>query len=164
MWAYLERLWDSSTLSPHGICLLWRPELIWLHVISDGLIAAAYFSIPLALATLISKRRDIAFGWVFWAFAAFILACGTTHVFSIWTLWNPDYALEGLVKAVTAVASVFTAVMLWPLLPKLLALPSPGQLRSANVALVEQINNRDAAVIALQNERQERLRARPKSY
>jgi hypothetical protein len=28
MWSYLERLLDSSTLSPHGICLLWEPELI----------------------------------------------------------------------------------------------------------------------------------------
>ncbi len=27
--------------SPHGICLLWEPELIWLHVISDALIALA---------------------------------------------------------------------------------------------------------------------------
>ena len=40
MWAFFERLLDSSTLSPHGICLLWEPELIWLHVASDAVIAA----------------------------------------------------------------------------------------------------------------------------
>ncbi|MCA1455758.1 response regulator [Bradyrhizobium sp. BRP22] len=127
----LERFLDSSTLSPHGICLLWEPGLIWLHVISDALIAAAYFSIPVALAIFVSKRRDVAFGWVFWAFALFILFCGFTHVLSIVTLWVPIYGIEGIVKLMTAVASIVTAAMLWPLLPKLLALPSPSQLREA---------------------------------
>lgn len=70
MWSFLERLLDSSTFSPHGICLLWEPELIWLHVISDALIAASYFSVPFALAILVSKRRDFQFGWMAWPFAA----------------------------------------------------------------------------------------------
>ena len=72
MWAFFERLLDPSMLSPHGICLLWEPELIWLHVVSDACIAAAYFSIPFALAILVTKRRDLKFGWVYWAFAIFI--------------------------------------------------------------------------------------------
>ncbi|MGX9430735.1 MULTISPECIES: response regulator [Bradyrhizobium] len=127
----LERLFDSSTLSPHGICLLWEPGLIWLHVISDAVIAAAYFSIPIALAIFVSKRRDVAFGWVFWAFALFILFCGLTHVLSIVTLWVPIYGIEGIAKLLTAAASIVTAAMLWPLLPKLLALPSLSQLREA---------------------------------
>jgi CheY-like chemotaxis protein len=131
MFASLQRLFDSSTLSPHGICLLWEPGLIWLHVISDALIAAAYFSIPVALAIFVSKRRDIAFGWVFWAFALFILFCGFTHVLSIVTLWVPIYGVEGIVKLLTAAASIVTAVMLWLLLPKLLALPSPSKLQEA---------------------------------
>src|SRR5215468_10795021 len=109
MWGFLQSLLDSSTLSPHGYCLLWRPELIWLHIVSDSLIALAYYSIPLVLAVFVTKRSDVAFGWVFWAFAIFILACGTTHVFGIWTLFYPDYVIEGFVKALTAFASVCTA-------------------------------------------------------
>ena len=27
--------------TPHGACLLWKPELIWLNAISDALIASA---------------------------------------------------------------------------------------------------------------------------
>src|SRR3954468_12802940 len=135
MWAYFERLLDSSMLSPHGICLLWEPELIWLHVASDAIIAIAYFSIPFALAIFVSKRRDVEFGWILWAFAIFIMACGLTHVFSIYTLWVPVYGIEGLVKVMTAAASIVTAAMLWPLLPKLLAIPSPTQLRLAHAAL-----------------------------
>jgi signal transduction histidine kinase len=139
---FLQTLLDASTLSPHGYCLTWRPELIWVHVVSDAIIAIAYFSIPFALAIFVSKRSDVEFGWVFWAFAAFILACGATHVFSIWTLWIPDYGIEGAVKAITAIASIVTAIMLWPLLPKLLALPNPTQLREAYVALQIQTEER----------------------
>src|SRR5258708_12813090 len=120
--------------SPHGICLLWEPELIWLHVASDTVIAAAYFSIPVALSIFVSKRRDVDFGWIFWAFAIFIMACGFTHVLAIVTLWVPVYGIEGIIKALTAAESVVTAPMLWPLLPKLLALPSPSQLRRAEAA------------------------------
>ena len=106
MWSFLERLLDSSMFSPHGICLLWEPELIWLHVASDAVIAAAYFSIPVALSIFVSKRRDVDFGWIFWAFALFIMACGFTHILSIITLWVPIYGIEGIVKVLTAAAAV----------------------------------------------------------
>lgn len=151
MWAFLERILDSSMLSPHGICLLWEPELIWLHVVSDAIIATAYFSIPFALAILVTKRRDLKFGWLYWAFAIFIMACGLTHVLSIYTLWVPIYGIEGLVKAVTAVASIFTAGALWPLLPKILTIPSPFELRKVRAALEEEeIKSRDATLLLKQ--------------
>jgi PAS domain S-box-containing protein len=145
MWACFERILDSSMFSPHGICLLWEPELIWLHVVSDALIAMAYFSIPFALAIFVSKRRDLKFGWVYWSFGIFILACGLTHILSIYTLWVPVYGIEGLVKAATAAASIATAGLLWPLLPKLLAIPSAFELRQAQEALKEEeIKGRDS--------------------
>ncbi|NLS75347.1 response regulator [Bradyrhizobium brasilense] len=154
MWSFLERLLDSSTFSPHGICLLWEPELIWLHVISDAIIAASYFSIPFALAILVSKRRDFQFGWMAWPFATFILACGLTHVFSIYTLWVPIYGLEGLLKALTAVASIFTAVLLWPLIPRILAIPTEEQLREAHVALAEEGRQRQRSEFLLERFRE----------
>ena len=145
MWAFFERLLDSSMFAPHGICLLWEPQLIWLHVVSDALIAMAYFSIPFALAIFVTKRRDLKFGWVYWAFAIFIAACGLTHVLSIVTLWVPVYGIEGLVKAATAIASVFTAGMLWPLLPQLLKIPSPFEFQKVQAALeVEESRSRDS--------------------
>jgi hypothetical protein len=137
MFTYLRTLFDADTLSPHGICLLWRPELVWTHVISDALIAAAYFSIPVALAYFVRRRPDVAFTWVFWCFAAFILACGCTLMMSIWTLWRPDYGVEALVKAITAVASIATAAVMRPLLPNAIALPSPTQLKRLNVDLAQ---------------------------
>jgi signal transduction histidine kinase len=159
MGAYFRDLLDSDSLSPHGICLLWRPELIWTHVVSDFLIGASYFSIPVFLGWLVLKRPDISFGWVVWCFAIFILACGATHFFSIWTLWVPDYGAEALIKAVTAGASIATAVALWPLLPKALAWPSPSQLAAANGELMALVAERDAALAALRRESSERARA-----
>src|SRR6266436_4780174 len=123
---------DTADLTPHGFCLLWRPVPPCLHVLSDSAIGIAYYSIPLALGYFAWRRKDLAFGWVFALFAVFILACGTTHWFEVWTLWHPDYATQGLIKAATAAVSVGTALLLWPLLPQALALPSPAALRQAN--------------------------------
>ena len=154
MWGFFERILDSSMFSPHGICLLWEPELIWLHVVSDALIAMAYFSIPFALAIFVSKRRDLKFGWIYWSFGTFIMACGLTHVLSIYTLWVPIYGIEGLVKAATAGASILTAGMLWPLLPKLLSIPSPFEFREVRAALEEEGAQRRGAQQLLEQFRQ----------
>src|SRR5882724_966600 len=158
MWAFFERLLDSSMFAPHGICLLWEPELIWLHVTTDAVIAVSYFSIPVALSIFVSKRRDVDFGWIFWAFAIFIMACGFTHVLAIVTLWVPVYGIEGIIKALTAAASIVTAAMLWPLLPKLLALPSPSQLRRAEAALAQEgMHRREAEDMLRQSQKMEAI-------
>lgn len=154
MLSFLQKIFDSSEFSPHGLCLLWEPELVWLHVISDAVIAAAYFSIPFALAFVVSKRRDFQFGWVAWSFAIFILACGLTHVFSIYTLWVPVYGLEGIAKALTAIASLTTAIMLWPLIPKVLVIPTTEQLREAHIALEEEGRHRQQSDMLLQRFRE----------
>ncbi len=146
----VRSLFEPSELTPHGFCLLWEPGLIWLHTVSDALIALSYFSIPLAMLAFLRSRRDVEFGWVVWLFAAFILFCGATHAFSILTLWQPYYWLEGLVKAATAGVSLVTAVLLWPLLPRVIALPSPSALREANAALERQVAERNTLVRALE--------------
>jgi signal transduction histidine kinase/ActR/RegA family two-component response regulator len=159
MFEYFSILSRARELAPHGYCLLWQPELVWTHVLADGLIAAAYFSIPIAIIRFVTGRKDIAFSWIFWLFALFIVACGTTHLMSIWTLWNPDYGWEALIKVVTAIASVGTAIVLWPLIPKALAIPSPLQLKEANAALSERVRERDEALAQLRREISERERA-----
>ena len=134
---------------PHGHCYLWRDDLLLLHTISDSLIVLSYYSIPVALWVLVKKRTDLAFDWMFIMFATFILACGTTHIFEIWNTWNGNYYMEGVAKAITAAASVTTAVLLWPLLPKLLELPSPAALRTSNDLLRREIERREETELAL---------------
>ena len=115
---------------PHGHCYLWKPGLVWLHVVSDSLIALAYYLIPVMLVYFVRSRRDVPFDWIFLLFGTFIVACGTTHVMEVWTLWHPTYWLSGFIKAITAFASLSTAVLLAPLIPLALALPSPVQLKA----------------------------------
>ena len=115
-------------LLPHAICLAADPWLLWLHVVADGIIAAAYFSIPVALMVLAVRRRDLFFRWAIIMFAGFVVACGTTHVLAVVTIWEPVYWLQGGIKLVAALMSAATAALIWPLLPKLLALPSPDDL------------------------------------
>ena len=156
---YLSRLLDDQSLSPHGFCLLWRPELLWTHVISDALIGLAYVTIPITLGFIVQRRRDIPFNFVVWAFAIFIASCGATHFMMIATLWHPWYGAEALVKVVTALASVVTAVLIWRLVPFIVSLPSPEKLRVANTELTARIAERDAAIAELRREQDERRRA-----
>jgi hypothetical protein len=46
--SFLEQFFSSAALSPHGFCLLWRPELIWLHVVSDTVIGIACWRSPIS--------------------------------------------------------------------------------------------------------------------
>jgi PAS domain S-box-containing protein len=135
-------LFDSSPFIPHGHCYLWKPGLVWLHLSADALITLAYYSIPLTLFYFVRKRPDLPFNWIFLMFCTFIVACGTTHLMEVWTLWHPSYWLSGTLKATTAAVSVFTAIQLIPVVPKALALPSPAQLEQANQQLQTQISER----------------------
>ncbi len=130
MEAFLTSFFRSDYM-PHGHCYLWQPGILWTHVLSDLLIAAAYFSIPVILILLLRKHKELEFRAIFVLFAAFILCCGVTHLLSIYTIWHGTYGLHGLSKAVTAIVSFFTAVTLYRLLPQLLQLPSPKQLEEA---------------------------------
>jgi two-component sensor histidine kinase len=122
---------------PHGYCMRWQPGLIGLHVVSDALIAIAYFCIPFGLFYFVRKRKDIPFHWMFIAFAAFILSCGATHVMGIVTLWHPVYWLDGIIKAATAMASIITAFYLFRLLPTVLQIPSRKELAQAEERTAE---------------------------
>ncbi|MEH2114090.1 hybrid sensor histidine kinase/response regulator [Nostoc sp.] len=135
-------LFTSESFIPHGHCYLWQTNLVWLHILSDSLIALAYYSIPATLFYFVRKREDLPFDWIFLLFIAFIVACGTTHLIDIWTLWHPIYWVSGFVKAVTATISFITAINLVYLVPQALAFPSPAQLEQANQELQTQIAER----------------------
>lgn len=137
---FFRRLFASDFM-PHGHCFFWRPELVWLHVVSDSLIAAAYYSIPLALY-FITRKRVMRIRYVMLMFAGFIFACGTTHLLSIWDLWHSAYRLEGVVKAITAALSVATAIVTVRLAPVAVRMPTQNDLERANESLRKEIEAR----------------------
>ena len=136
---------SMSGFMPHGMCYLWQPRLLALHIISDGVVALSYFSIPFTLLYFARKRTDLKFNWMWWTllcFAVFIVACGMTHIIDIVTIWHPVYWLAGGIKALTALASVSTAVLLIYLVPLALRLPSPAALQAANQRLEQEVGDR----------------------
>ncbi|KYC38226.1 ATPase [Scytonema hofmannii PCC 7110] len=156
----LQNLFMPIAFIPHGHCYLWNPGLVWLHVLSDSCIAIAYYSIPVVILYFVHKRQDLPFSWIFLLFGAFIVACGTTHVMEIWTLWHPIYWVSGLLKAITAIISLYTALTLVPLVPLALALPSPESLKKINLELEQEITERKKMEEALRTlSQQERLKA-----
>ncbi len=108
------------------------PVLMMVMAIANGLIAVSYWSIPVFLLVFIHRRKDLPFSWVIVLFGTFILACGTTHFVHILGLWWEVDWWQALVDSLCAVVSLATAIVIWPLLPKILAIPSPEQLRIVN--------------------------------
>lgn len=131
----LDKILDGS-LMPHGHCLLWRYDLMFLHLVGDVLTSVSYFLIPIGLVYLVKKRDDLMFNWIFMLFAAFILLCGFTHVFGVINIWQGYYFIEGIAKLATGIVSLTTAIMLWYLMPKALAIPSNAMLEERNAELV----------------------------
>jgi len=141
----LARLFSTDGFMPHGMCYLWRPAILAVHVGADFLIALAYFTIPFILVYFVRKRAEFHFTWIFISFAIFIIACGVSHVMEIWTIWFPMYWLSGGIKIVTALASVMTAVLLVKLVPAALRFPTPSTLQAANDDLAREILERKCA-------------------
>ena len=135
----IDFLLGTDGMMPHGYCFRWNTSLLWLFVISNVVIALSYFSIPLALVFFAYKRKDVDFKWIIPLFGAFIFACGLTHVLSVVTIWNPVYGLSAIAEAFTAIISIITAVLLWPLIPKALLIPTPSSLLLTNKKLEAEI-------------------------
>lgn len=142
----IEQFFSDNFYAPHGFCFLWLPEIVWLHVAADLLIALSYFSIPLALWYFARRRPDMPFNSVLILFATFITLCGITHLMGILVLWRPFYGIEGLIMLLTGIVSSMTAFFVWKMMPKALSLPSPAQLQEMNAKLSASYDEIEAKV------------------
>ena len=133
----------STGMLPHGQSFLWKPSLLWLHGLSDGFIALAYYAISLELLYLVRRGRNLRFRLIYGLFASFIFACATARALEVWTLWHPDYWLLGGVKALTAALSIVTVIVLSSVIPVVLAMRTPAELEQINHELTAA---RDAAL------------------
>jgi signal transduction histidine kinase len=144
-----------SMLIPHGACLLWKPELIWLNAVSDAMVAGAFFTTAFVLGSFVwRRRRDVMFRSAFWSLAIFAAGCGMTRLVSILTLWVPAYDVEGLAKGFLALISVAVTAAMVLMLPRLLVLPTRIQLQQAYAALDEEVRQRRKAEAMVQRFRE----------
>jgi len=134
MWEWLERIFGQGFM-PHGHCYLWAPAMVWTQVSTNLLIGIAYAVIASTLGVLVRRIVNIPFAWVYLAFGTFILSCGLTHFFDVLTVWHPVYWADAAVRVVTAAASVATAILIIPMVPRAVAFA--GAARLSNERAVE---------------------------
>lgn len=100
---------------PHSECWLWRWDIILTHLIGDALTALAYYAIPIILFYLTRKYYfDVRLKLILYIYATFIFLCGTTHIFDVLMIWYVDETvllLDGTLRVVTGVFSVFSATV-----------------------------------------------------
>lgn len=130
----LNYLFGTVGFMPHGYCLLWRPDIVAMHVASDVMIFAAYISIALCLNRFIKERPEFRYSRVTFLTAAFIGGCGVTHLFGAVSLWWPAYGAEAILKLIVAGISVIAAWEFWRLLPTLTQYPSFDEIEARRIA------------------------------
>ncbi|KAJ3365508.1 hypothetical protein GGF31_008533 [Allomyces arbusculus] len=94
-------------------------------MVSDALIAIAYFAIPCQIVYFSRyirlEGKGLQFKSVIFLFEFFILLCGLSHLIKVWTAGNSWFMT--IVKVLTAIVSVTTSALLVKLMPVVLKLP-----------------------------------------
>jgi len=144
---FFSNLFNTSSWPPRWHCGTWTDFHGWLYIISDLLIWASYFAIPILLIRLVRGRPDIPFPKIVWLFIAFIIFCGTTHLIDAVIFWWPAYRLSALIRFFTAIISMVAVYVLFKVMPLILSLRSVKELEF-------EINQRQAAETALSKSHQ----------
>ena len=134
MGEFLKRLFHSDFM-PHGACWQWEPWVVWSNVLSDAVIFLCYVTIAFTLIYLVRRRKDVAFDWLVVSFGVFIFACGCSHAMEVYNTWHGLFRLAGVIKAVTAAASLLTTLFLLQITPKLLVVPTLNKALAMDAAL-----------------------------
>jgi PAS domain S-box-containing protein len=150
---FFKKLFDSSDWPRRWYCGQWTSFHGWLYIVSDLLIWSAYFTIPLVILKYIFKRQRIKFIKLYFLFAAFILACGTTHFLDAAAFWVPFYRLNALFLLITGVISWITVFYLVKYLPLIISLKP---LKDLEVE-IEQRKSAETAVNILNSELEQRV-------
>ncbi|AQK42855.1 hypothetical protein Zm00014a_036351 [Zea mays] len=98
-------------------------NILQCQKVSDFLIAAAYFSIPLELLYFATCSDLFPLKWIVLQFGAFIVLCGLTHLITVFTYEPHSFHLVlalTVAKFLTALVSFATAITLLTLIPQLL--------------------------------------------
>lgn len=132
---------------------------LWAGMAENGALALAFLSMALVLTLVVHLRTDLRFGRTFWVVKIFALACAVSHGVAVAAPWHALQAWLMIIDGVAAVFGLAAAAILWSLLPRALAFPSPDKLQTANAELAALVAQRDAALAELRGQVTERERA-----
>ena len=152
---FFSNIFEYGLWPARWYCGHWTEFHGWLYIISDLSIWAAYFMIPVIIIKyVVKKQHKIRFEKAYFWFAAFILACGFTHLLDASIFWVPMYRLSALLRFITALISWLTIYHLIKMLPKAFSLKTSGQLEDEIKLREEAVQNLEASNLKLkvQNE------------
>ena len=129
-----EYLFGTAGFMPHGMCLLWRPDIVAMHVGADVLTFLAYSAIAFSIHRFLNYRPEFRYNRVALLSAAFVGGCGIMHLFSAVSLWWPAYGLQAILKTMVALISVAAAVAIWRLVPAMGSYPTPPEIEARQEA------------------------------
>ena len=152
----------SAAFISQGNYELWQSELLPLHVVSDVLIAVAYYGMALLSLCFFQKWRDLSFRSIFLLLGALLITSGTEHLMVILTLWYPIYWLSVILKCLTAALSVFTVGLIITLIPNIFT-SSLTELEIKNFTIAQEIKEQqksEEAINILKAELEQRVNDR----
>lgn len=126
---FFAELLSTDDFPARWFCGKWSDFHGWLYILSNFIIWASYFAIPISLIYFIIKRDDLPLKKVFVLFIFFILFCGATHFIDALIFWIPIYRLNAVMLFFTAIVSSITAVTMFKEIPKAAQLKTPKQLQ-----------------------------------
>lgn len=158
---FFGHLFDSSSWPPRWHCGVWTDFHGWVYIISNLLIWSAYFAIPIVIVKFVVQKANTQFTKLYLLFAAFILACGLTHLLDAVAFWVPMYRFNALVLFVTAIISWITVYNLIKLMPVAFSLKTQkefefeieqknhaeNEVRKLNTQLEDMVASRTAEIV-----------------
>ncbi|MGJ4994117.1 ATP-binding protein [Bradyrhizobium sp. HKCCYLR20261] len=134
------------TLTVQAAGLPEAPGWFWLYVVSNALIACAFFTVSIVIGLYLLRRwNEVMFRGALAALGVFVALYGLTRLLAILDLWVSDARFESLLYALLAVISVVVIVSMIRMLRKILVQPTRIVLQKAYERLEEEIRQRQAA-------------------
>lgn len=110
-----------------------------LHAVSDLLLVSVYFAISIVIIAAVRRRPLLETRKIAMLFAAFLLMGGVTQLTDLITIWWPIHVEQAVLKTAAGICTLALAAMIFPLIPKVAALPSRYELQQANARLSQEI-------------------------
>ncbi len=145
-WSY-PSLIDTDLLLPDQHSSIWQSGLGDLHVVSEFIIALAYYTILVTAIYFMRRGQDLLSHQILLLFSVFLITDATNHLLEASRLWQDTYWLSGSIEVTTAIVSIYTAVTLIFLMPKMLVY---SELAATNQKLEAEIAEWRQAEAALQ--------------
>lgn len=140
LFLFFRSIFDTTGFPPRWYCgSAWTTALGAVHIISDLLIFIAYISIPICIFIFSKKQENLFNKTIPLLFIAFITLCGFVHLIDTTLFWYPWYRFSGLIKALTALASVATSLFLAINIKKILNIPKDLELKRYLEHLIETV-------------------------